>query len=60
MDLVFRYSLYHTFVPYYIPIVGVGKERHTQNRSTVKSENAAPVTGTTLRTTGPVPADFRQ
>ena len=30
------------------------------NWSRVKPEKAAPVTGTTLRTTGPVPADSRQ
>ena len=46
---------------HYIPIstVGVGKERHI-NWSMAIPEKAAPITGTTLRTTGPVPADSRQ
>ena len=36
-------------------IVGVGKERHTLIvHSMVKADKEAPVTGTTLRTTGPV------
>ena len=38
----------------FIPIVGVGKERP------VTCKMAAPVTRTSLRTTGPVPADSRQ
>ena len=37
---------------HFMPIVGV-------NCSMVKPEKAAPVTGTTLRTTGPEPADSR-
>ena len=42
--------------------VGVGKERRTfiHNWSMVIAEKTAPVTGMTLRTTGPVPTDFRQ
>ena len=45
-------------MPTSIPIVGVGKERRTLIvHGDVK---AAPITGTTLRTTGPVPADSRQ
>ena len=42
-----------------IPSVGVGKERHI-NWSIMTCKMAAPVTGTTLRTTGPVPADSRE
>ena len=40
---------------------GVEKEREANiSWSMVKPEKAAPVTQTTLRTTGPVPADSRQ
>ena len=38
---------------------GCGKREAHTNRSMVKPEKAAPVTGTTLRTTGPVPAQSR-
>ena len=42
-------------------IVGVRKERRIINSGpSVKPEKAAPVNGTALRTTGPVPMDFRQ
>ena len=44
----------------YIPSVGVGKEGPRINWSMGIPEKTAPVTGTTLRTTGPVPADSRQ
>ena len=54
-----RYAVSHIHV-HYIPIVGVGKERRIQNWSVVKPEKAALVTGTTLGTNGPVPADRRQ
>ena len=47
-------------VLYCIPIVGVEKERHTKTRLMEKPEKAAPVPGTALRTTGPVPVDSRQ
>ena len=41
--------------------MGDGKERRIKNWSMVKPEKAAPViTGTALRTTGPVPVDSRQ
>ena len=39
---------------------GCGKTEAYINWSMVISEKAAPVTGTTLRTTGPVPADTRE
>ena len=58
---VYRYFLYDndndTYYNHDIPIiVSVGKKRH-KYWSMVKSETAAPVViGTTLRTTGPVPA----
>ena len=41
---------------HYIPVVGVEKERRVKDWSTIKPEKAAPVTRTTLRTTGPVSA----
>ena len=43
-----------------VPEVGVGKERRRKNWSMVIPEKAAPVIGTTLRTTDPAPADSRQ
>ena len=53
----------HRLLPYqhahFIPTVGVGKERRF-NWSIVTCKMAAPVTRTTLKTTGPVPADSRQ
>ena len=39
--------------------MSVGKERLIKIWSEVKPEKEAPVTRTTLRTTGPVPADSR-
>ena len=45
---------------HFIPIVGVGKEKAYINWSMVTCKIAAPVTATTLRTTGPVPVDSRQ
>ena len=39
---------------------GCGEREARINWSMVKPEKTAPVTGTTFRTTGPVPADFRQ
>ena len=39
---------------------GCGKRQAHINWSMVTCKMAAPVTGTTLRTTGPVPADSRQ
>ena len=39
---------------------GCGKGEAHINWSMVTCKMAAPVTGTTLRTTGPVPADSRQ
>ena len=54
-----RYLLYHT-----CPLrtnSGGGEKRNAHNNwCKVKPEKAAPVTETTLRTTGPVPADSRQ
>ena len=47
-------------VLYCIPIAGVEKERRTKTRPMEKPEKAAPVPGTALRTTGPVPVDSRQ
>ena len=44
---------------HFIPIVGVGEEGCI-NWSVVMPKKAAPVTGTTRRTIGPVPADSRQ
>ena len=41
-------------------ISGSGKREAHKNWSLVKPEKAAPVTGTTLRTTDPVPTDSRQ
>ena len=43
----------------FMPMVGVGKESAYINWSMVTCKMAAPVTGTTLRTTGPVLADSR-
>ena len=40
--------------------VTVEKDRRIKNWTMVKPDKAAPVTATTLRTTGPVPADLRQ
>ena len=40
--------------------VGVGKERRPLISGPHGDAKAAPVTGTTLRTTGPIPADYRQ
>ena len=45
---------------HFIPIVGVRKEMRTLIGPLVTCKMAAPVTGTTLWTTGPVPADSRQ
>ena len=39
---------------------GCEKREEHKNCSLVLPEKASPVTGTTLRTTGPVPADSRQ
>ena len=55
-------SAFNTFcitLVHYIPIVGVGKERRVELGPLVTPENTAPVTGTTLKTTGPVPVDSR-
>ena len=41
-------------------ISGCGKREVHINWSMVTCKKAAPATGTTLRTTDPVPADFRQ
>ena len=45
-----------------IPILGVGKERRTLiiDWSIVTCKKGPSVTGTTLKTNGPVPADSRQ
>ena len=58
----FREHTVNIFVMSTIPVIvgGVGKERRIKNWPMVMPEKAAPVTGTTLRTTGPVPADSRQ
>ena len=53
--------LYPTCPLLYIPIVGVGKERRIKSPSMVKPGKAAPaVTGTTLRTAGPLPTNSRK
>ena len=57
---VYHLKILHTWYAHCIPLVDVGKERCIKNRSIVKPEEAAPVTRTTLRTTGPVPVDSRQ
>ena len=52
------FTLYRYFQhAYFIPIVGVGKERRTLVHGDL--QNGSTVTGTTLRTTGPAPADSR-
>ena len=43
-----------------ISTMGVGKERRIKNCFMMKPEKAAPVIGTALRTTGPVPVDSQQ
>ena len=57
-----RYFLYSTcpLLITYVRLMGVGGERRIRNQSKVNPEKAAPVTGTVLRTTSPVPMDFRQ
>ena len=45
---------------HYVPIVGVKKERHIIDWSTEISAKVEPVTGITLRTTGPAPAACRK
>ena len=48
------------FIIHFIPTRGVGKERRTLIGTMVTCKKATPVTGTTLRTTGPVPADSQK
>ena len=53
-------SSIHPSIQRVIRYLVLGEERQAHvNWSMVILENAAPVTGTTLRTTGPVPADSR-
>ena len=57
-DICLQYFLYRTCQLHTISECGK-REAHI-NWSMVKAEKKAPVTGTTLRTTGPAPVDSRQ
>ena len=56
----YRYFLYHTLTCPLHTNSGCGKSEAHINWSMVIPEKIAPVTGNTLRSTGPIPADSRQ
>ena len=56
-DITYTFDISCIARVHYIPLVGVGKEEAHKQWSMVTPE---PVTRTTLRTTGPMPADSRQ